>query len=137
MMEAINKKICTECGKELLISKFRVYIEKRNGKTYTRTTCIKCERKYQNERNLNLKLQVINHYGSRCSCCDESNIDLLVMDHVNGGGTKQVEELGGHHNFYRWLVRNNFPPGYQVLCWNCNDGREVSGGICPHYRICV
>ena len=34
--------------------------------------------------------------------------------------------------FYLWLKRNNFPPGYQVLCWNCNCGRSINNGICPH-----
>jgi hypothetical protein len=80
----------------------------------------------------NLRLLIIKHYGSRCTCCEETNIDLLTIDHINGGGTKHIKKLGGTHNFYRWLRDNNFPPGFQVLCHNCNDGRHINGGICPH-----
>jgi hypothetical protein len=29
------------------------------------------------------------------------------------------------------LRKNNFPPGYQVLCMNCNFGKRYSM-ICPH-----
>jgi hypothetical protein len=29
-------------------------------------------------------------------------------------------------------VMNDFPPGFQLLCSNCNHGRARNGGICPH-----
>jgi hypothetical protein len=30
------------------------------------------------------------------------------------------------------LRKNGFPEGFQVLCANCNIGRHINGGICPH-----
>ena len=35
---------------------------------------------------------------------------------------------------YEWIKRNNYPDGFQVLCWNCNSGKGANGGICPHER---
>ncbi len=31
-----------------------------------------------------------------------------------------------------WLKANNFPPGFQTLCHNCNIGKHRNKGICPH-----
>jgi hypothetical protein len=80
------------------------------------------------------KVETINHYGIVCACCGEDNVDLLTIDHVNGGGKKHRKEIGvrAGYGFYSWLRNNNFPTGFQVLCFNCNDGRSVNGGICPH-----
>jgi len=76
---------------------------------------------------------VMAHYGGRCACCGEDRLQFLTIDHINGGGTKHRKEIGhGGHAVYRWLIRNDFPPDFQVLCFNCNDGRQVNGGICPH-----
>jgi hypothetical protein len=30
------------------------------------------------------------------------------------------------------IIRENYPPEYQVLCFNCNCGRALNGGRCPH-----
>jgi hypothetical protein len=27
---------------------------------------------------------------------------------------------------------NGFPAGFQVLCFNCNQGRRLNHGVCPH-----
>lgn len=56
---------------------------------------------------------------------------FLSLDHVNGGGHRQRRELGGG-GFWTWLAKNNYPPGFRVLCHNCNVGRQINGGICPH-----
>ncbi len=31
-------------------------------------------------------------------------------------------------------MENNFPPGFRVLCYNCNCGRNHNKGICPHKK---
>ena len=33
----------------------------------------------------------------------------------------------------RWLKRNGYPAGYQVLCFNCNFAKHRKGA-CPHTR---
>jgi hypothetical protein len=73
---------------------------------------------------------VFNHYGKVCACCGESNPIFLSIDHINGGGTKQRKS--GERKICVWLFRNNFPSGFQTLCFNCNWGKHLNHGICPH-----
>lgn len=87
------------------------------------------------------KMQVFSHYCGgdvRCQCpgCDVTEFGFLTVDHIeNNGRTHRKEKgVGSGGNFYRWLKRNNFPPGYQILCMNCNSGRGANGGICPHLK---
>lgn len=80
-----------------------------------------------------VKLEVITHYGGRCACCGETEPLFLTIDHINGGGTAHRKEIGYFgSSFYIWLRRENYPEGYQVLCFNCNCARGLNGGICPH-----
>jgi len=71
---------------------------------------------------VNKKL-VLTHYGNgKCACvkCGFTDIRALSIDHVNGGGCderRQTHRAG--NTFYRWLIKNNFPLGYQTLCMNC------------------
>ncbi len=77
------------------------------------------------------KKEVFEHYGKKCNCCGESNQMFLTMDHINGGGTTHRKSIKGE-KITSWLYRNNFPKGFQTLCFNCNWGKHINGGICPH-----
>lgn len=58
-----------------------------------------------------------------CSACGIADLDVLTIDHIFGGGRRHRHEIRAYQSataFYRWLVRNNFPDGFQVLCQNCN-----------------
>jgi ribosomal protein L36 len=68
-----------------------------------------------------LKLEVLKHYSPelKCARCGFSDVRALSIDHVNGGGSNHIKEIGGASKFYRWLKKNNYPPGFQVLCMNC------------------
>ena len=80
------------------------------------------------------RLEVITHYSPerKCACCGESDYRFLTLDHIDGKGSLHKREIGRCGTaFLRWLKHNNFPEGYQVLCWNCNCGR-TQYGICPH-----
>jgi hypothetical protein len=83
-----------------------------------------------------LKLEVLTHYGGsppKCACCGETIFEFLTIDHIDGGGHKERERLNRFgHNFYVWLRKNNYPKGYQVLCYNCNCGKKGNNGVCPH-----
>ena len=37
------------------------------------------------------------------------------------------------HPLNQWLVTNNFPKGFQILCSNCNFAKGVLGK-CPHQK---
>lgn len=88
-------------------------------------------------RNRNrVKLKVLEHYSGgdpKCSCCGESGLVFLTLDHIDGNGAARRKETGtkGGVAYYRHLVREGFPPGYRVLCWNCNAAYGILG-YCPH-----
>lgn len=87
----------------------------------------------------NLKLKVLIHYSGdppKCACCGESEYNFLQIDHVNGGGNRHRKSIKVKcgSKFYYWLWKNNFPEGYQVLCANCNWGKRMNNGVCPHKK---
>ena len=58
---------------------------------------------------------------------------VLSIDHIDGGGTqhrKQLREQGTI--FYRWVIKNNYPEGFQVLCFNCNRKKYMNDKSVPH-----
>jgi hypothetical protein len=85
------------------------------------------------ERKHSLKLEVMQHYGGpHCSCCGEDDIDMLCFDHINGGGNahRRTEGIVPGFSLYSWLFMNDYPPGFQVLCFNCNQAKGT-GAACP------
>lgn len=84
-----------------------------------------------------LRDEVFAQYGGYvCACCAEDEPIVLTIDHIENNGREHRQQLENRRfsgeKFYRWLRRNDFPPGYQVLCWNCNMGKYRNGGVCPH-----
>lgn len=90
----------------------------------------KLYKKYKKKYDLKMKNQVFEYYGRECVCCGESNIKFLSIDHINGKGTKHRKKI--KIKIYKWLIDNNFPKGFQTLCFNCNWGKHLNNGICPH-----
>lgn len=72
--------------------------------------------------------------GYVCACCGETEPLFLTLDHVNGDGAEVRRNIGtlGGTKLYKWLRDNGWPPGYQVLCLNCNQGSYRNKGVCPH-----
>ncbi len=81
-------------------------------------------------RRTALRDDVLTHYGSRCVCCGEDRKVFLALDHINGGGNADRKEVGHCTVFHRWIIKNNYPPTIQILCYNCNNAKER--GVCPH-----
>lgn len=78
-----------------------------------------------------------------CFCCyEDSSLDFLTIDHKKGKKemlkNKQLRKLGYSHkrtgkSLNNWLISTNHPPGFQILCWNCNVTKFLYGK-CPHKR---
>jgi len=61
----------------------------------------------------------------KCNICGENHIEFLCIDHIDDNGADHRREIGnGGGRIYRYLINNNFPEGYQVLCNNCNYLKE-------------
>ena len=66
----------------------------------------------------------------RCACCGEQRLAFLTLDHVNNGGRAHRRQKG-NQGVYHELRRAGYPPGFRVLCFNCNLARG-SYGSWPH-----
>lgn len=84
------------------------------------------------------RMMALIHYGGEtpaCACCGEKTIQFLSIDHIRGGGKQHLLEIGkgkiAGNRLYKWLYKNDYPSGFQVLCYNCNLSRGFYG-ICPH-----
>jgi hypothetical protein len=78
-----------------------------------------------------LRLEVFTHYcggNPHCQCpgCHTTFIGFLQLDHVNGDGSAHRKEnnLGtGSTRLWGWVKKMGYPPGFQVLCCNCNHSK--------------
>lgn len=82
--------------------------------------------------------QVLEHYGSYCACCGEEEVLFLNIDHVKGDGKQHRAKHGNNQlNVFRSIIKAGFPADYRILCFNCNLGRQLNGGRCPHERQAI
>jgi len=93
------------------------------------------ERRYRKTKLGKLKVLVIGHYSPSLSCarCGVSDMRALCIDHIDGGGRAHTREVLGTRSgngFYYWLKANHFPPGFQVLCANCNLIKMIENKEC-------
>jgi hypothetical protein len=106
----------------------------------------------QKRANVAMRLEALVHYSQdppACRCCGESEISFLQLDHKDGDGAAHRRAIGmaqgspgqvekqnqkvniGGNGFVYWLKKNGWPPGFQVLCANCNYSKRV-GKYCVH-----
>lgn len=84
---------------------------------------LRCKR----NRQATLRRQVLEYYGNgnlKCLLCKESRLTTLTIDHINNDGNKHRKEVGSGLRFYRWLIRNKYPEGFQTICMNCQFVRR-------------
>ena len=116
----------------------------KNGIGYC-TPCRAIKRRYSHKRYHEIKMKTFEMYGGAiCHCCGEQELLFLTLDHINEDGAKHRKEMlpnptTSRYNTsglktYMWLKRHNYPPGFQVLCRNCNWGKHQNGGTCPHKK---
>ena len=116
-------------------------------RTGRQSACIKCNtskitpemnRRSSKKYKDNLRNLVYAHYSEglmKCNCCGESTYRFLTLDHIEGGGNEHRKQVGGSVAVLKDIVKNDYPEGYQVLCFNCNCGRAYNNGVCPHEEM--
>jgi predicted transposase YbfD/YdcC len=110
--------LCVQCGGDLGSStgkRCKTCIEKRNEWYQGSTTQDKDKKRRDNHR-----VEVLEHYGGKCVCCGETEPYFLAVDHISGDGNshrRKINKWGS--GFFKWLIDNQFPDGFQVLCHNC------------------
>ena len=94
------------------------------------------------------RLKVLQYYSKRlsksnipcCNCCGlNSHIEFLTVDHIAGRQEmdsepelkklKYMSKLSGTA-LVIWIIKNNFPKGFQILCHNCYQTKGYYGQ-CP------
>jgi len=92
------------------------------GKEYWRNNLIarKAYHKKHNRTRLEyLKNKVFGLLGHVCSRCGFEDKRALQIDHIEGGGTKDLKQVG-NRLVYLKLVLEAGTKKYQILCANCN-----------------
>lgn len=73
-----------------------------------------------------------------CMCCGEDRILFLAFDHINGGGLKHYREIRNKYStIVSWMKANSYPPGFQVLCHNCNNDKRAGEKCSGRDNICM
>ena len=77
-----------------------------------------------------LRRYILFVLGNKCSCCGEKELNFLAIDHKFGGGSKERKIIGEKYFYYENIIKNI--KKYQILCHNCNVGKWINKGKCPH-----
>jgi hypothetical protein len=124
-----RNKAYREENKEVVKERKRKWREKNKEKIRTgRMELYKKYRQQHAEKRAQIKYDVFAHYSGgtvKCAECDISDIDMLTLDHVDGGGCKHRKQVGAGTRMYMWLKNLGYPVGFQVLCWNHNMKKEA------------
>jgi len=89
--------------------------------------CNKCHNEtgkvyIRNERR-KLRKKLLSIFGNKCINCGFSDFRALQIDHINGGGKKEMRSFGNARNYYSYLSKLSvaeLKAKYQLLCANCN-----------------
>ena len=155
-------RTCSKCGTAKAEADYYVRKTPHNG-TKQHTECKACMKtrsstRYHSDKHEQLKAEnrayglkrrkqfreaVFAFYGGYvCACCGLSDPAFMTLDHIHNDGAAFRRQhfgkqgRGGGVLTYQWLVQHGFPPGYQVLCANCQFGKRMNHGICPHQSRC-
>lgn len=131
-LEKQGKRRCYTCNSIFDLTKDFFHATNKKSNAGFRYECRNCCAIKAKTSNIKRRKLVLNYYGGNpasCACCSERNYEFLAIDHINGGGNKHLKEVG--QNLAYWLISNNFPEGFQVLCHNCNMAKGLYG-YCPH-----
>ena len=117
------------------------------------SACQPCRTKFWNKERVRpaakrfrdkRKKDAFKAYGGYiCRCCGETTPLFLTIDHINNNGADHRREIGRGRKsnasgpVYAWLRKNNYPEGFQVLCMNCNFGKRMNKGVCPHQEALI
>lgn len=79
-----------------------------------------------------LRSAMVQAYGGACSCCRETELQFLTLEHIKGDGKLHRALVGEGAPVWRDLKRQGWPKdGFTILCWNCHMSTR-NGRACPH-----
>jgi hypothetical protein len=83
---------------------------------------------------VSIKTEVLEHYSGnnppKCARCCTTDISRLTIDHINNDGAKMRRRHPYQkRHILRWLKKNGYPEGYQVLCKRCNTEKRLESKV--------
>lgn len=140
-MEQEITKVCNTCEVEKPLSKFKIawaVVNQKGGKQSgwaqanpvqaRRNRCAACDSKSDTAK---LKLEMLEAFGFKCSCCGENHPDFLTLDHVLEDGAEHRKTMNCQQAM-RLARRQNWDKAkWDCLCITCNFAKSHYGG-CPH-----
>lgn len=95
----------------------------RRWRTENPETWKKAKRKAQTDYRIRLREKAVALLGGACAHCGITNLRVLEIDHICGGGGKESRRIGNHGVHLRVLAGE---AGYQLLCANCHVEKTYS-----------
>lgn len=118
----IKSKLCPKCDTDKPLTEYYKAKARKNGHDIY---CKVCQQKSTKIQYRLLREEAFKFYSKleqpECINCGEWVNELLVLDHIEGGGRQDRAVRGSGFNFYRALKRDGWPEGFQVMCYNCNN----------------
>jgi hypothetical protein len=107
----------------------------RDFRKNNRESVLLYNKKYGRVYRAALRAEFLKEYGGRCSCCGETEPLFLQLDHVKNDGARHRKEQKTGAKILMEIKKLGWPKDYyRLLCANCNIGRHLNGGTCPHER---
>jgi hypothetical protein len=141
-------RYCSDCGetKPLTIEHWFTTKNMKVSRSGFMYICRPCRATRHKRWYNNLRDEALRHYGGengiRCACCGEDKRPFLSLDHIDNDGAAHRASIGsatgnskgtvGPGSFLESLRKNGWNANLQVMCHNCNMGRYLNGGTCPH-----
>lgn len=125
--------LCVQCWEKQIRDKTPK--RKQWQKTY-RENHMERIRKNNDRYNHNARQRVVDLLGGKCKRCGFTDIRALQIDHINGGGYREIRKHSAKIR-YKLVLKSveNKENKYQLLCANCNwikryedkEKRELGG----------
>lgn len=82
----------------------------------------KMQNKKRREKIYFIKKELFDLLGNKCIHCGFNDIRALQIDHINGGGVKELRSTGNRCVYYNRVLKSvqDGDNKYQLLCANCN-----------------
>lgn len=77
------------------------------------------------ERVKKQRLLILEILGNKCVKCEFEDQRALAIDHINSGGNKERNAVGGAYYSYVLAKLKVGSNEYQLLCFNCNQIKRI------------
>lgn len=104
------------------------------GKTHCKNCLEKHMQSFRIRRKENKEF-IYKHFGSKCNFCNESDIRVMSLDHINSDGRLDKRSENGKRQitptWYAKLIKlikagKDLPRDLQMLCFNCHFKKDLT-----------